>query len=286
MKKADVFIEAAPNVKIHMVKWLPALPAKGVVQLIHGFGESAGCYDEWAARFAERGIAVIGADLRGHGKTTGKRGVVDDYDCWLDDAEAVRRSIRREFPGLPLVLYGHSMGGNISLNLLLRRDASEYVCAVITSPWLRLHRAISPPVLKLTGTIARVLPRYTVLTAIRPELLTHDPGALKSGGESCMRHGQIGAKTLLEMLDAGRYATENVGLLHTPTLLMQGTGDTIVSVAATEELAAGGNEHITYVRLPGQYHELHHETERDATFETVLNYVAPHIGLHMVIGQN
>lgn len=275
MYKKCGFLESARNTRLYVTKWLPEGPAKAAVQFIHGLGESSGCYGEWASLFTQRGIAVVCADLRGHGRTSGKRGVVDEYGLLLDDAECLRNALLGEFPGLPLVLYGHSLGGNIALNFMLCRDPSAYACAVVSAPWLEQRRKPGAVFSGAAHLVGRLMPGYTAVTAISPEDLSHDLEALVRAKREGICHRQIGLRTLEEVLDAGRYALENASLLSVPTLLIQGTGDRVISVPAVERFASAAREEtLTYVRFPGQYHELHNEYDREATFETVLNYLS------------
>ena len=95
---------------------------KGVILVTHGMGEHALRYAEMARYFTEAGFAVVAFDIRGHGSSEGKRGHTPSYDLLMDDIERVYDKVKSDYPDAPVVLFGHSMGGNLILNFLLRRN--------------------------------------------------------------------------------------------------------------------------------------------------------------------
>jgi len=102
--------------------------ACGVVQINHGLAEHATRYARLAAFLASRGFHVYAHDHRGHGGTTAPDAPPRSFgrhDGWrkvLADAGAVHDLIATRHPGLPVIVFGHSMGGLIALNLVLDRS--------------------------------------------------------------------------------------------------------------------------------------------------------------------
>ena len=87
-----------------------------VMCLIHGIGEHAGRYQRMAAALAEKQIAVVSMDLRGHGISPGVRGDTAPREEVLADIDALILRAQEFYPGLPITLFGHSKGGNICLD--------------------------------------------------------------------------------------------------------------------------------------------------------------------------
>lgn len=104
----------------------PAGPPRAVVQINHGLAEHAARYAGFADVLAERGYAAIAHDHRGHGSTTAPDAAPalfaqhDGTARVIADVGAVHDHIRSTWPGVPVVLFGHSMGGLIGLNYVLR----------------------------------------------------------------------------------------------------------------------------------------------------------------------
>ena len=99
---------------------------RGVVQINHGLAEHAARYARFAAALAARGFHVLAHDHRGHGATRapdappGRFAATGGAASVLADVDAVHDRIAAEHPGLPVIVFGHSMGGLIALNWLMR----------------------------------------------------------------------------------------------------------------------------------------------------------------------
>ena len=110
--------------------------ARGVVQINHGLAEHAGRYDRFADFLAARGFHSYAHDHRGHGFTTardapeGRFGTPYGRDKVIDDVGAVHQLVKAEHPGMPVIVFGHSMGGLIALDYLLRRPEGVRAAAI------------------------------------------------------------------------------------------------------------------------------------------------------------
>ena len=77
---------ASPRgVQFYFQGWQPETPPKAVVCLVHGLGEHSGRYAHVAAALNDAGYALLGFDLRGHGKSGGPRGHTPSYEALMDD---------------------------------------------------------------------------------------------------------------------------------------------------------------------------------------------------------
>ena len=102
----------------------PVENPKACVLLVHGLAEHSGRYERVAARFNARGVAVVGPDHIGHGASPGLRCHLDRFDEYLAPLTALRAHIDDWYPGKPVFLLGHSMGGLISAHLLLESQGA------------------------------------------------------------------------------------------------------------------------------------------------------------------
>src|SRR5579872_102097 len=121
------------GLKIYAQGWNPP-QTKGVICIIHGFNEHSGRYEDAALRLCEAGYAVLSYDQFGHGKTEGKRGhVPGGYEHFLDSVKTILDEAETRFPGVRKFLWGHSMGGGITVNYLLTRQP-KLAAAIATGP--------------------------------------------------------------------------------------------------------------------------------------------------------
>ncbi|MBQ8994696.1 MAG: alpha/beta fold hydrolase [Oscillospiraceae bacterium] len=128
VREESLFDSTYADKKLHLVLWKDGEKApKGIVQISHGMCEYVLRYDELANALVEAGYVVCGNDHLGHGETASNKdelGFMADKDGYLymvKDLRNVSNWIKEQYPGLPLVLYGHSMG-----SFLARLYASTY----------------------------------------------------------------------------------------------------------------------------------------------------------------
>ena len=109
---------------------------RGVVHINHGLAEHAARYERFADTLAQAGWAVIAQDHRGHGLTVAPDGAPrlfayeNGWTQLMEDAAAVNAEAREKHPGKPVVVFGHSMGGVVSLNYAMRYPETVSGCAV------------------------------------------------------------------------------------------------------------------------------------------------------------
>lgn len=112
--------------RLHAVRWIPEGKVICILQIVHGMAEYVERYEEFARYMAKKGVLVTGEDHLGHGKSVPQGGVYG-YFCKQDPATVVVRDVHRlkkmtqeEYPGVPYVILGHSMGSFIFRNYLSR----------------------------------------------------------------------------------------------------------------------------------------------------------------------
>ena len=111
------------NVQIHWQCWLPEAKPRAIVVIAHGVSEHADRYSHVGrAGSSGEGYAVYALDHRGHGRSGGKRAVVDRLARAVADVDTLIGMARAEQPGVRLFLLGHSMGGAISLEYALEHQ--------------------------------------------------------------------------------------------------------------------------------------------------------------------
>ncbi len=120
---------------IHWVKWAPEGEPKAVFQIVHGMSEYIDRYEPFAEYLNSFGILVCGHDHAGHGKSAEPKdyGYFGEHDGWkrlADDVELLHKLVNEEYPGLPYIIMGHSMGSFV-LRAYLSRYGKDLAGAVI-----------------------------------------------------------------------------------------------------------------------------------------------------------
>lgn len=265
-----------PAVPLFARAWTPETPPRGVVCLVHGLGEHSGRYAPLAAHLNAAGFAVLAFDLRGHGRSGGKRGHFVYADA-LDDITRLVDEAQRRFGAVPRFLYGHSLGGNLVLNYILRRPVEKLHGAVASGPWLRL--AFEPPAYKvfLARSVGKLLPTLLQPSGLQPEYLSRDPVVVKAYVEDPLVHDRISAGMFLEAYEAGLWALEHAADLKVPLLLMHGADDHLTSPEASREFCQRAGEKCTFRLWEGMYHEVHNEPGKEEVYRTVVDWLAQNL---------
>ena len=140
--------------------WIPDDP-RAALQITHGMSEYIDRYDAFAGFLAENGILVYGCDLTGHGKTVKKDGVLgyfgpkNGWDANLQDMRTMHDLVKAEFPALPYILMGHSMGSFLA-RTYAGRDGADFDAFIFSgtagsNPVLGIAKFLTRRSIKKTG---------------------------------------------------------------------------------------------------------------------------------------
>jgi len=251
---------------------------KGVVIVSYGFGEHHEMYTELALCLGQGGYAVILYDLRGHGAPPDDRknwfGVIKSYQSFLDDLASVTEAARQMAPGMPIVLYGHSMGGNIVLNLLLR-SSSEYACAVLESPWLGLSLKLSPLLLGMAKLMGAISANATTVNKLVVSDLSSDPARAEGYTTDPLYHNRISFRMFNGIINGCAFALENAAKLPVPVFMAYAKNERIVSNEAALRFAAKAGEKVTVMEYES-CHAIHNDVKLEELFRDVIAFLDEH----------
>ncbi|GGG24330.1 alpha/beta hydrolase [Paenibacillus abyssi] len=267
----ELLLTANDGIELFAREWRAAEGApRAAVCLVHGMGEHGGRYEEVASVLTAVGFVLFNYDQRGHGRSPGKRGHCDSIAQLTGDAAALINLAKQRCPGLPVFLYGHSMGGNVALSCALRLQP-EITGLILTSPWLRL--AFLPPAYKLWigEKMARLWPAFSLSTGLNSANLYHD--AELTMPVDPLAHNRISAGMFYALKEEGEWALANCDRLKVPLLLLHGTADNITSMPASKELADKLDKACTFYAWEDGFHELHNDRDKERMLYTVVDWI-------------
>ena len=272
MKAEDFKVEADDGLELHGITWWPAKGARAAIWLVHGLGEHGGRYDYVAEAFNAKGFAMAACDLRGHGRSGGKRGHSPSYDLLMNDIALGLGHVQRQLPGLPLFLYGHSLGGNLVLYYVLRRQP-QLAGVVATAPLLRL--VFEPPALQIFAMrlLNALHINMTMPSGLDDTALSRDLNVVRTYRNDPLTHRLITPRLAVDMIDAGAWNLSHATELTCPLLLMHGDADRITSAAASQEFAERARTACTFKRWNGYFHELHNEPGKQDVLACMLDWL-------------
>ena len=265
-------MRTSDGIELHERRWLPESGCRAVVCLVHGLGEHSGRYRHVGEAFAGKGIGVYTYDSRGHGRSGGRRSHTPSYDALLDDVGLLIATAQAEQPGVLLFLYGHSLGGALVINHVLRRE-SPVRGAIASAPALR--PGFEPPGWKLAiGRLAaRLWPTLRLASELDPTAISRDPAVVEQYLNDPLMNRSLTAALGIAVIEEGERALAEAHTLSVPLLLMHGTGDRLTDVEASRTFAAAAGDLCTLRLFDGLYHEPHNEPEKADVFECVFDWI-------------
>lgn len=267
----EEFVQTASGDRLFTRRWLPVLdPPDSIAVLVHGLGEHSGFYRPIAGFLADRGMAVYAHDHRGFGQSDGRRGHIERYERYVSDVQGLVGRAQLEYPGLPLVLIGHSMGGTIAL-LFSERYPEQITCAIYSAPSLILRRHIPLQQRVLGQAMSRFWPSYTSNGTIDPTVLTRDLNMQQEVRQDPWRHAMVSARLYTELFVRGpRDALAHLDRLRAPFLVIQGLDDPLVSPDGSRQVYERSRVPGRAIQVyPGLLHETFREIERGHVFADV-----------------
>jgi acylglycerol lipase len=262
MRRSEGTFTTADGQTIFHRAWLPDAEPKAVVMLLHGLAEHSGRYEHVAEALTDARYAVRAVDHRGHGRSDGKRAFVRSYREYMDDIAQFRALVEAEHPGLPLIVLGHSMGGNLALGHVLDHEVGVRGL-VLSAPALQPGSSLSPIKIRIARLLGKVAPW------LRPERLSadaisRDPAVVTAyRADPLVFTGKMSAGVAAALLGAMAAFPARHAELKLPVLLMHGSEDRLTEIAGTRALEAGAtNASVTSHYYEGLYHEVFNEPEQ------------------------
>ncbi len=265
---------------LHARVWRPAdCEVQGCLVIVHGLGEHGQRYQPLAKRFAGQGWATLTADLPGHGHSPGRRGHIRSYRRLLVEISTMLHSAAERFPNLPLVLLGHSMGGNLAANYILRRrevapEAPEPIGLVLSGAMFLPQQPPPRPQIFAAWLTGHLLPWWTIRAPVDTDRLTHNQAIVQAIRDDPLMHNRLSLYLGTQLLAQGRHALDNADRLDVPTLVLHGQDDPITSYRASESFAVRAGKIATFVSFPGMLHEIFHESDREQVLSVLQDWLS------------
>ena len=255
--------------------WCAERP-RALVAIVHGIGEHSGRYAALASELVRARFTCVSLDLPGHGETAGPRGDIPSWDKLRDQVVpamfTATRGLPDQPPELPVVLFGHSMGGVIALDHALAHPRGLRAL-VLSAPALR---TAMPPWWKLAlANVARATtPSAGFPNGLDPEHLSRDPEVVRAYREDPLVHDRISPRTYFAFMEAAQRCRQGIRGLQVPTLMFQGMADRMVDPKGA--LAAAGaapHDMLRFVTWRDACHESLNDLGREAVVKDMVAWL-------------
>jgi len=242
--------------------WMPDGTPRAVVHLIHGYAEHVGRYRNVVDELVPAGYAIFGNDHRGHGRSDGRRGHVDNFQQFIDDErQFASEVIRAQLPHTPCFVLGHSMGSLIALNYV-EQAAGDLKGLVLSGTGSLPGTDIPKILIALTRVLSGILPAIHVKSPLPPGFISRDPDVVKAYVDDPLVYNVITPRLAHEMNRYVVIGAERAFTIKIPVLIQLGSKDTAFS-GQKELFEKIGAMDKTFKLYEGLRHEVYNELPAD-----------------------
>lgn len=268
----DFLTTSADGTDLFGRHWQVETP-KAVMALTHGFGEHCGRYADMAAHLNAQGIAVVAIDLRGHGKSAGKRGVVKSYEDYRADLDALFAKTRTLYPETPVTLYGHSMGGGVVLDHGSRKlDALPIIAS---APLISLAEPVPGALRTLAKLLGKILPKGGMAQPIDGTKISNLLDEQKLYLDDQLNHGKMGFRLAEALVSTGERLSDDAKSWDRPLLLLHSKADQLTSFHASADFAQDAKQ-VDFHPYETSQHEMHNDAPRAEVYALMSDFILKH----------
>ena len=265
------------NYSLYRQAWLPDEIPIAVLLVVHGLAEHSGRYANVVNYFVPRGYAVYSFDLRGHGKSEGKRGYVEHFSYYLDDLKAYYDIVRQENKNAKIFMVGHSIGSTIATAFAINHPR-ELDGLILSAVVLKAGESVTGLTILMAKVLSFLLPKMGV-SPIDASTISRDKAVVDAYvNDPLVYRGKISARLGTELLNEMKRLLSIISELSLPILIMNGTADRLSNPASSKMLFEGVSSKDKTLKLYQDfYHEIFNEPERQQVFQDMENWLKLHV---------
>jgi alpha-beta hydrolase superfamily lysophospholipase len=233
--------------------------SRGLILCVHGLGEHSGRYGRLAEAVREVDLDLYALDLRGHGRTTGRRGHVADFADLLRDLDRLWDRACDEVPGRATFVLGHSLGGLVAGRWIETFAPDGLLGAVFVAPFVDVAVQVPGWKRSLGAAADRLVPALSLDNGLALEDLFRRAEDRRAYDDDPLVHRRISARMWGEMGRAAGSLVRDADQLAVPALFQLAGEDRIVCNAAARRLAASLTPPTEVMEYEGAHHALYHD---------------------------
>ena len=259
------------GLKLFIRSWVPAVPPRAAIGIVHGVKSHSGYYFWAAEQLAARGFAVYAVDLHGRGKSEGDRFYLEKMADYVDDADALVKLAKSRHSSVPFFLLGHSAGGVISSVYTLEHQAelSGFICESFA------FQVYAPDfALTVLKGLSHVAPHLHVLD-LKSEDFSRDPAAVRAMIEDPLIAGEVQpTNTVAELARADERLKQEFPLITLPLLILHGTADKVTKPGGSQFFyETAGSRDKTLKLYDGYAHDLLNDIGRERVMADIVTWI-------------
>lgn len=247
-----------------------------VVVLVHGFAEHIGRYNDLIRLLNQANLSVLGLELRGHGRSHGKRGYIDSIEQYEEDLDAAVLHAKKLTKHKKVFLLAHSMGGLVA-SLYAAHHPNQISGMVLSSPLFQIAVQVPGWKQQLSKLMSSFLPWFSLPNTMESRFLTHDAAIVRAYNDDPLVFHHVTARWFQIMMQITPKALEAASQIQVPLLLQLSQDDHVVDFETSKEWYS----HLTGIDsslkiYEGFYHEIYNELRREEPLSDMLEWLKRH----------
>lgn len=239
---------------------------KGLVFIAHGYAEHCLRYTQLAHTLIKQQLYPFSHDHVGHGQSEGEEVNVLHFDYFARDIIQHINMVKNKFPGIPVFIIGHSMGGCIALRISLKKPdliSKMVLIGPCVIPFKEVNNFCVRSLVKFLGTL---FPDFPIFVKVNENMLTWNEqqiALIKT--DPLTYHGFMKAGFLKTFIEALSDLQVNLPKINCPMLILHGQEDIIVPPEHSKILHEKASSQDKTLKIyPELRHQLHAEKEPDS----------------------
>jgi acylglycerol lipase len=257
--------------------WLPDGPPLGVLIVVHGIAEHSGRYMNLVNYFVPKNYAVYSFDLRGHGKSEGKRSHIARFSDYRHDLKVYFDKVVEENKNRKVFLVGHSMGSTIAMDYALEHQ-HQLSGLIISGTTLKPGASVTRASITAAKILSVILPKMGV-SALSSDGISRDKAVVEAYLKDPLNYtGKLNARTGAELLKTMAKIRSQLSKISLPLLIMHGAADTLSDPSSSRMLYDGAGSKDKTLKL---YTDFCHEVFNDPDCRQVFSDMDDWLKLHV-----
>jgi alpha-beta hydrolase superfamily lysophospholipase len=278
VRHSETTFTGVANLRLFAQSWdNPDIPRRAILIILHGLKDHSSRYSELASATVKRGFVVSAFDHRGHGRSQGKRAYVNRFDDYLADLRTFITMVREKDPGLPLFIFGHSMGGTMTTIAVIKRVA-DFQGVVLSAAALVPGKGVSSTLIRVTRVLGAIAPQLPLMN-LPNERFSRDRKVVDAMSADPLIYQKNGpVRTAAQLLNAMRYIKIGMRDFTAPVLILHGDADQLTNPQGSRALLTRCESTDKALKVyPGLVHDLVHEPEKDRVISDIAGWLEVHL---------
>ncbi|BAY62701.1 alpha/beta hydrolase fold protein [Calothrix brevissima NIES-22] len=266
---------------LYYQSWLPEGKFKAILVIVHGLGAHSSRFGNIIEQLLPKEYAIYAFDMRGNGRSPGQRGYINSWAEFREDLRIFIELIHNKYPDYPIFIMGHSLGGVVVLDYILRhpQEAKTLKGAIALAPAIG-KVGVSQFRLRLGKLLSRIWPQFSLSTGIDLSTASRDEKVLAAYSTDPLRHTLGTARLATEYFATVDWIYSHANEWQLPLLILHGGADKVALPEGSDIFYKLVNykdkQRVVY---PGAYHELQSDINYREVITDLENWLEKHHNL-------